>query len=55
MTATIETLDTIAREYADQHAELGALDDIEETEEGMLYVFEHGAVMVDHSLQVTVQ
>ena len=53
MTASIETLDTIAREYADLHAELGALDDIEETEEGVLYVFEHGSFTVDHSLQVT--
>lgn len=46
--------DTIAREYAAQHAELGALDDIEETEDGLLYVFEHGSITVDHSLQVTV-
>lgn len=44
--------DTMVREYAEARPELGALDDITESEDGVLYFFEYGTVLVTEAGEV---
>jgi len=48
----LDQADHVAREYALQHPELGALDEFELTRTGAVYGFEHGAIVVTPDLLV---
>ena len=48
----MNAIDNAAREYSRNNPELGSIDDSEETEDGVLYFFEYGTIMVNSSLQV---
>lgn len=51
-TINLSQADDVAREYAQQHPELGAMEEFEFGPASLLYFFEHGSLTITPDLQV---